>query len=385
MTRLRFLTAGESHGKVLTAVIEGLPAGIALDQERINLQLKRRQGGFGRGGRMGIETDKIEITSGLRGGITLGSPIALSMANRDWENWKEVMAAGPEARLTERRVTRPRPGHADLAGALKYRQEDIRNILERASARETALRVAVGAVAQEFLRVFKIRIQGQVSAIGPVKARLSPRIYPESLYDTPLYCPSPVKTQAMLRAIEEARKKGDSLGGVVTVVAQGLPAGLGAHVQWDRRLDGRLAQALMSIQAIKGVEIGLGFAAASLPGSRVQDEIGYSPERGFNHQTNNAGGLEGGMTNGEALVIRAAMKPIPTLATPLASVDLASKESSKAAYERSDICAVPAAAIVAQAAVAWVLAEAIGEKFGGDHLEESLDNYRRYLDYIRHR
>lgn len=385
MTSLRFLIGGESHGPALTAIIEGLPAGVTLDEERINIQLRRRQGGFGRGERMNIEKDRVQFLSGVRGGKTLGSPVTLQITNRDWENWQEIMAAGSEARLDERVITRPRPGHADLPGALKYRQDDIRNILERSSARETAIRVAVGAVAQEFLLAFGIRVQGQVSAIGSVKTRLVPRIHPDSLYDTPLYCPSPKATMAMTQSIAAAREKGDTLGGIVTVVAKGLPIGLGAHVQWDRRLDGRLSQALMSIQAIKGVEIGLGFEMANLPGSKVHDEISYVPERGFYHQTNNAGGIEGGITNGEGLVIRAAMKPIPTLANPLASIDIATKERIKATYERSDVCAVPAAAIVAQAAVAWVLAEAINEKFAGDHLEESQDNYQRYLEYLQKR
>jgi len=385
MTALRYLSGGESHGPSLTAIIEGMPAGIMLDAQRINQQLQRRQGGVGRGGRMVIEKDPVEILSGVRRGPDLGRPNTLRISNRDWEKWQEINAAGPTARLTERVVTQPRPGHADLAGALKYRQSDIRNILERSSARETAVRVAVGAVAQEFLRAFAIRVQGYVSALGPVKTRLKPRIYPESLFETPLYCPSVKATQEMLRAIERAREKGDTLGGVVTVVAEGLPVGLGAHVQWDRRLDGRLAQALMSIQAIKGVEIGLGFGAAALPGSRTHDEITYTAGQGFYHRSNKAGGIEGGMTNGELLVLKAAMKPIPTLAQPLSSIDLATKEIIQAAYERSDICAVSAAAIVAQGAVAWTLAGALAEKFGGDHLTESQDNYRSYLDYLQQR
>jgi len=382
MTVLRYLTAGESHGPVLTAIIEGLPAGIELDQEKINLQLSRRQGGVGRGGRMKIEKDQVRILSGVRGGKTLGSPVTLQITNRDWENWREIMTPEAEACLDRRVVSRPRPGHADLPGALKYRQADIRNILERASARETAVRVAVGAVAQEYLRAFDILVQGQVCAIGPVKSKAVPRIQPDSLFETPLYCPSPKATEAMLQAIAAAEAQGDTLGGVVTVVAEGLPYGLGSHVQSDRRLDGRLAQALMSIQAVKAVEIGLGMEAAYLPGSEVQDEIAYSEKKGYYHKTNNAGGIEGGITNGETLIVRAAVKPIPTLAKPLNSVDMDTKESSRAAYERSDVCAVPAAAIVAQAAVAWVLAGAVAEKFGGDHIDEGLDNYRRYLAYL---
>jgi len=385
VTVLRYLSGGESHGRALTAIIEGLPAGIVLDEDRINAQLQRRQGGFGRGGRMEIEKDRVRFLSGVRGGKTLGSPVTLQILNRDWENWQEIMASGSGARLAERVVTRPRPGHADLAGALKYRQEDIRNILERASARETALRVAVGAVAQEFLNSLGIRVQGYVTALGAVKARMKPRIYPESLYESPVYCPSSKAAQEMIRAIEAARSQGDTLGGVVTVVADGLPPGLGAHVQWDRRLDGRLAQGLMSIQGIKGVEIGQGFTLAELPGSQAHDEIFYSPEKGFYRKTNNAGGLEGGMTNGELLVVRAAMKPIPTLAKPLRSVDLATKESIAAAYERSDVCAVPAAAVIAQGVVAWTLAEAVAEKFAGDHLDETRENFNSYKAYLQQR
>lgn len=382
---LRFITSGESHGPALTAIIEGLPAGIELDPARINLVLGRRQGGVGRGGRMKIEKDQVEFLSGVRGGKTLGSPITLRITNRDWPNWQEVMAQGQEAKLTERVITRPRPGHADLAGALKYRQDDIRNILERSSARETAARVAVGAVCQQYLQAFGIRVQGQVSAIGGVKSLIEPKIQPETLYNTPLYCPNPEDTEKMLAEIAAAQERGDTLGGVVTVIAEGLPIGLGSHVQWDRRLDGRLAQALMSIQGIKGVEIGLGMETASLPGSAVQDEIFYDREKGYYHKTNRSGGLEGGISNGESLVVRAAMKPIPTLVSPLSSVDMKSKEISQAAYERSDVCAVPAAALVAEAAVAWVLAEAVCEKFAGDHLEEALDSYKRYLEYLKSR
>ncbi|HHZ17424.1 MAG TPA: chorismate synthase [Peptococcaceae bacterium] len=380
---LRFLTAGESHGRALLAVIEGLPAGLKLDFERINALLKRRQGGYGRGQRMALEEDRVEFLSGVRGGKTLGSPLAMAIYNRDWENWQEIMASGPEAILTERMVSRPRPGHADLAGGLKYRQRDMRNILERASARETAVRVAVGAIAEELLGALNIRVEGQVMAIGGVQAVAEERIWGPALFATPLYCPDPDATEAMLRLIDESREKGDSLGGVIRIVAEGLPVGLGSHVQWDRRLDGRLAQAVMSIPAIKGVEIGAGFVAGALPGSAVHDEISYDVDKKrFHHRTNHAGGLEGGMTNGELLVLRAVMKPIPTLRRPLASVDLESKEASAAVVERSDVCAVPAAAVVGEAVTAWVLAEAVVGKFGGDHLEELLLNYHHYLDYL---
>jgi len=378
---LRYLTAGESHGKALTAIVEGLPAGVKLDIEKINVILRRRQGGYGRGGRMAIETDRVEIISGLRGSVTLGSPLTMMIFNRDWENWQEIM--DPVGKLLEeRKVNRPRPGHADLPGGLKYRQQDLRNILERASARETAARVAVGAVARQFLLAFGIRVQGQVIAVGDVRGEAPGKIVGEELYEDPLYCPDRKASRKMTALIDRARAEGDSLGGVIQVIIEGLPPGLGSHVHWDRRLDGRLAQALMSIPAIKGVEIGLGFQAASLPGSKVHDEIHYAAGRGFFHLTNRAGGLEGGITNGETLVLGAAMKPIPTLTTPIQSVDVISKQAVPAATERSDICAVPAAAVVAEAAAAWVIADAVMEKFGGDHLSETMDNYRSYLAYL---
>jgi len=381
---LRFLTAGESHGKALVAIIEGLPAGLELDTERINLLLKRRQGGFGRGTRMTLEEDRVEIFSGLRGAVTLGTPLTMVIYNRDWENWQEFLNPHAEAVLSERVVTRPRPGHADLAGGLKYRQGDLRNILERASARETAARVAVGAVAEELLSCFGIKLQGQVVAIGEVQAERQEKIVDSRLlYANPVYCPDEKASLSMVRVIEQAGKQGDSLGGVIQVIAEGVPAGLGSYVHWDRRLDGQLAQALMSIPAVKGVEIGGGFTAASLFGSQVHDEITYQQGQGFAHRTNRAGGIEGGISNGEALVIRAALKPIPTLAQPLASVDWQTKEPVTAAVERGDVCAVPAAAIVAEAVTAWVVASALMEKFGGDHLKETLLNYQNYLQYLK--
>ena len=380
---LRYLSAGESHGQALTAIIEGLPAGLKIHKEKIDELLKRRQGGYGRGGRMVIEQDRVEFLSGLRGSLTLGSPLALLIHNKDWENWREIMAPGEDALLAKRVVTKPRPGHADLPGAIKYRQRDIRNILERASARETAVRVAVGAVAKGLLAAFGIRVQGQVIAIGPVRGAVSAEMLGPELYDNPFYCPDNNALEAMKEAVDQARKNGDSLGGVFQVIVEGVPPGLGSHVQWDRRLDGRLAQCLMSIPAIKGVEIGLGMEGAALPGSQVHDEIFYSPERGFYHRTNRAGGLEGGITNGEKIVVRAAMKPIPTLLSPLSSVDILSKEPFRAAVERSDVCAVPAAAVVGEAAVAWEIAVALLEKFGGDHLEEMLVNYNHYLEYLK--
>lgn len=380
---LRFLTAGESHGKSLTAIIEGLPAGIPVRQEYINLQLKRRKGGYGRGNRMKIEEDRVEILSGVRNGETLGTPITLQVKNKDWDNWKDIMQVEPGANIAERRVTQPRPGHADLAGTLKYGYDDIRNTLERASARETAIRVAVGALTQEFLRIFNINIWGHVLSIGNVVALVDYTKLTEELYQTPLYCTDLEATQKMKEMIDEAKAQGDSVGGIVEVVAYNVPLGLGSHVHWDRRLDSRLAGALMSIPGIKGVEIGLGFAAAKKPGSQVHDEISFSPERGFYHLTNNSGGIEGGISNGEPLVLRAAMKPIPTLYQPLNSVDVVSKESFPASVQRSDTCAVPAACIVAAAVTAFEVARSFLEKFSGDSLREIKNSYEGYLNYLR--
>ncbi len=412
---MRYLTAGESHGPVLTAIIEGLPAGLAISEEYINQQLARRQGGYGRGGRMQIERDQVKFLSGVRGGFTLGNPVTLQIENRDWVNWQEVMTAGLEARLTQRVVTKPRPGHADLAGALKYDHQDIRNVLERASARDTAARVAVGSITRRLLEELGVEIVGQVVRIGPValpeKNRLeesgnlelpikneadkagqqAARIKKfnlwlkglrETLAGSPTLCLDRETGLAMQKEIDLARAKGDSLGGVFEIHAFGLPPGLGSYAQWDRRLDTRLAAALMSVQAIKGVEIGAGFACAALGGSAVHDEIFFSPDRGFYRLTNNAGGLEGGVTNGEPIVLRAAMKPIPTLNTPLRSVDLVSKEPFAAAVERADVCAVPAACVVGEAVVAWELAVACLEKFGGDSLNELKANWENYLAYL---
>ncbi|GFN23286.1 chorismate synthase [Thermanaeromonas sp. C210] len=380
---LRFLTAGESHGRGLVAVVEGMPAGVPLTAEFINTRLARRQGGYGRGGRMAIERDQVEILAGVRGGVTLGSPIALHLRNRDWENWREIMAVEPGAGR-ERQVTRPRPGHADLPGGLKYRQEDLRNILERASARETAARVASGAVAEALLESLGVELACHVIRIGPVEVGRSIS-FEEAREATasPVYCADAEAGEAMVAAIREAEEKGDTLGGIFEVLAQGLPPGLGSHVHWDRRLDGLLAQALMSIPAVKGVEIGEGFALAAKAGSQAHDEIGYRPGEGFFRYTNRAGGLEGGITNGETLVVRAAMKPIPTLRRPLRTVDWHTKEEVLAAVERSDVCAVPAAAVVGRAMVAWILAGAFLEKFGGDHLEEIRTRLGQYWEYVR--
>lgn len=391
---LRYLTAGESHGPALTALIEGIPAGVPLTAEYINIQLARRQTGYGRGGRMQIEKDKVNITSGIRGGLTLGSPVTLVIENRDWANWEEVMSPAPGARLDERQVTKPRPGHADLAGNIKYNHQDMRNILERASARETAARVAAGTVGRRLLEELGVRVFAHVIRIGSTSVDSyktnAPGIdtgtlaeYAEKAAASELFCAFPEAEAAMKAEIDRAREAGDSLGGIFEVVVTGLPVGLGSHVQWDRKLDGMLAQAVMSIQAIKGVEIGLGFDSAKTPGSQVHDELFYSPENGFYRQTNRAGGLEGGIANGEPLVVRAAMKPIPTLYKPLKSVDFITKEPFAASVERSDICAVPAASVVAEAAVSFVLANAFMEKFGGDSLIEMKRNYAGYMDYVR--
>ncbi|MDI9448473.1 MAG: chorismate synthase [Bacillota bacterium] len=383
---LRYLTAGESHGPALTAIVEGLPAGLPLTAAYINRQLARRQGGYGRGARMKIESDTVSFLSGVRGGLTLGSPLALLVENKDWANWSEIMSAEPGARTDERVVRRPRPGHADLAGALKYRHQDLRNVLERASARETAARVAAGSVARRLLEELGITIIGQVVQLGGLSAAVENLGLEElkaGLVHSRLNCADPAMEQRMLETIDAALAAGDTLGGVFEVRAYGVPAGLGSYTHWDRKLDGRLAAALMSIQAVKGVEVGLGFAAAGRRGSQVQDEIFYEPGRGFYRLNNRAGGIEGGVTNGETVVVRGAMKPIPTLNQPLQSVDMITRKPSRAAVERSDVCAVPAACVIGEALVAWELARACLEKCGGDSLEELKDNWNRHLSFLR--
>jgi len=383
---LRFITSGESHGKCLTGVLEGLPAGLAVDQDFINLQLQRRQVGYGRGGRMKIEKDEIEITAGVRFGRTLGSPVCFLIHNRDWQNWDRIMSAAPVTEGADKRaVTRPRPGHVDLAGALKYHTYDARDVLERASARETAARVAGGAFCQLFLGSFGIRIGSHVVAVGSERvsgefANLDAErilgIDPLS----PLRCADPAAEEPMKSLIDEAKKTGDTLGGVIEAVACSVPPGLGTHTQWDRRLDGLLAQAMMSIPAAKAVEIGEGVDGASRSGSAVHDEIFYHHgERRFYRNTNRAGGLEAGITNGSDVRVRVHMKPIPTLRKALMSVDLRTKEAFKAQFERSDTCVVPAAAVVAEAMLALVLSEAFLEKFGGDTIEETRSNLSSYL------
>jgi len=381
---LRFTTAGESHGPGLTAVIEGLPAGLELTPEDIDADLARRQLGHGRGGRMKIESDRAIVTSGIRHGRTLGSPVALRVENRDYRNWEERMNPWPvEADVEE--VHLPRPGHADLAGVQKYGFTDVRNVLERASARETAARVAAGALAKALLRAFGAHVLSHVVQIGSVRAPQRDRLLPEdfrSVDESPVRCLDDEAGQAMVEEINAARKANESLGGVYEVSAFGLTPGLGSHVSWDTRLDGRLAGAVMSIQAMKGVGIGDGFELAGRVGSQAHDEIFHSEERGFYRETNRAGGLEGGMTTGDPVVVRGAMKPLPTLTKPLRSVDLQTLEPAQALRERTDSCTVPAAAVVAEAMVALVLADAYRDKFGGDHLDDAQTALRAYEERI---
>jgi chorismate synthase len=392
---LRFLTAGESHGQMLVAIVDGVPAGLMVDFDAVTAELRRRQGGYGRGRRMAIESDRADAVSGIRHGVTTGAPIALLIPNKDWENWQRTMHVGVEqpasaSGVDRPAVTRPRPGHADLAGAVKYGHDDIRDVLERASARETAARVAVGAIARQLLRHLDTEIASHVVSIGSVSL-------PDALGvtfadiravspDAPLHCVDATIEQRMIAEIDRARDAGDTMGGSFEVIVHNVPAGLGSYVQWDRKLDGRLAQAVMSIPAIKAVGIGRGPAAAIVPGSRLHDEIvphpGLPRPSGVpvDRPTNNAGGLEGGVTNGEDLRVSAYMKPIATLMKPLRSVDLATMAESLATVERSDVCAVPAAAVVAEAVVAFVLADAAIEKFGGDSIDEFCANWRASRD-----
>ena len=415
MANLRYITAGESHGKALIGILEGIPSGLSISVEDIDRDLKRRQGGHGRGGRMKIESDHAEILSGVRWGKTISSPITLLIENKDWANWQEVMSSvNPPIPPFSKGgkggfVTRPRPGHADLAGAIKYNQHDIRNILERSSARETAMRVALGAMAKKFLSEFNIKVGSHVIQIGKICSQQSvlksQNLKEKELLNifkkaekSPVRCPDEVASKKMVKLIDKAIKEGNSLGGIFEVFVIGVPVGLGSHIQWDRRLDGRLAQALMSIQAIKGVEVGLGFDMSGRFGSEVMDEIFYAPSPspsplegegrvggppGFCRKTNYAGGIEGGMTNGMAIILRAAMKPIPTQRKPLQSVDIVTKETAKAAFERSDICAVPAAGVIGEAMVALTIADAFLDKFGGDSIAEVRRNYDSYINYVK--
>ena len=384
MTELRFLTAGESHGKGLTVIVEGLPAGLPLTEKYMERDLRRRQGGHGRSRRQQIEQDHAEITGGVRHGLTLGSPVALFIRNRDWENWGEIMQAEPfEGEV--KRVTRLRPGHADVAGTMKYGFDDVRNVLERASARETAARVAAGAACRRLLEEFGIAVHSQTVSIGDVCA--SPKGEPDwvAVEESPVRCADREASERMVRAIDAAREAGDTLGGIFEMWATGLPIGLGSHVMWDRKLDGLLAQAVMSIHAVKGVEIGGGFGLTSTPGSQAHDVILAQEEwdgRPWRRATNHAGGLEGGITNGEPVIVRGALKPISTLSKPLPSVDLLTGEEIQAHYERSDVCTVPAAGVVGEAMVAIVLARAMLEKFGGDSLAETHRNHDQYVKTI---
>lgn len=399
---IRYLTAGESHGEALITIIEGLPSGLKLTQKDMDRELRRRQSGYGRGKRMEIEKDSAKLLSGIRGGKTTGAPIAISISNKDWKNWKENMH--PFTPFAGEKVTAPRPGHADLSGAIKYGEVDLRNIMERASARETAARTAVGALAKALLREFDIDVFSYVTSIGKAQApttKVTPKKIIEAQKRALLFCLDPTAEKLMIAEIEEAASAGDSLGGVFEIIVTGVPVGLGSYTHWDRRLDGRLSQAVMSIQAIKGVEIGLGFEAARRVGSKVHDEIFYLEQKsgraeaknlrasdlpslfGFYRTTNRAGGIEGGMTNGMPIVIRAAMKPIPTLQTPLKTVDIITKKTVTAAKERADVCAVPAASVVGEAVVAIEIVRAMQDKFGGDTLAEMKRNYASYQTYTK--
>jgi len=384
---LRYLNGGESHGKGLIAILEGMPSGVPLTADDINRDLARRQKGYGRGGRMRIEQDRVEFLSGVRKGFTLGTPITLHVANRDWENWKEIMASEPGPPVTEKVVTCPRPGHADLVGAIKYDHRDIRNVLEKASARETAIRVAVGGIAKRLLAEFGMHVYSYTVEIGGVKASIGEKVTVEELFlkaeASDVRCPDETSSTHMVERIREAKHKGDTLGGIFEVVVTSPPFGLGSYAQWDRRLTGRLAMALMSIQAMKGVEVGMGFEAARRFGSEVHDDIFYEPAKGFIRGSNNAGGLEGGITNGQPIVLRTAMKPISTLYNPKKSVDIETKAPVEATIERSDICTVPAAGVVGEAVVAYEMAAAMLEKFGGDNMKEMRRNYDSYQEYVR--
>ena len=379
---LRFLDAGESHGKCLIGIIEGLPAGLSLSERKINQDLKRRQGGYGRGERMKIEQDQVEILSGLVEGKTIGSPLGLMIKNKDWENWQDKKYPS---------LTIPRPGHADFTGAIKYGFKDVRKVLERASARQTAMRVAIGSVAQQFLEEFDLNIYSYVLRIGQVKARritsFNSKIKAE-INKSPVYCVDGIASIGMCREIDRAREKGDTLGGVFEMVTTGVPIGLGSYVQWDRRLDAQLASAFMSIPGVKAVEIGEGIKASEKKGSAVHDEIFIQDKPKNNssryyRKTNRAGGIEGGVTNGEDLMVRTYIKPIPTLINPLSSIDFATKKETKTIYQRSDICVVPAASVVGEAVAAWEIAAAFLEKFGGDSLIETKENYKNYKELLR--
>ena len=381
---LRFLTSGESHGPQLTVVIEGLPSGLEISEEDLRRDLARRQGGHGRGGRQKIETDVARIVSGVRGGFTIGSPVTLVLENKDHVNWTAQMTASKEG-FEPKVVTRLRPGHADLAGALKYGHTDIRNVLERSSARETATRVAAGGVARKLLGRFGVEVLSFTQSIGTIDIGfegIDPDVVTEEdIEQSPVRCPDPEASKRMVAAIDEVGEQGDTLGGTFRVIARGLPPGLGSYVHWDRKLDGRLAQAVMSINAIKAVEFGAGFEGAARRGSEFHDQIDYQEGR-FRHLTNRAGGITGGVTNGEPIDLRVAIKPISTMKKPMQSIDLKTKEKTEAHYERSDVCVVPAAGVIGEAVVSLTLAEAFLEKFGGDSMAELERNYRSFMESI---
>ncbi|MBE7094599.1 MULTISPECIES: chorismate synthase [Bacillus cereus group] len=388
---MRYITAGESHGPQLTTIIEGVPAGLPLVADDINGELARRQKGYGRGRRMQIETDQVQIVSGVRHGETLGSPIALVVENRDFAHWTKIMGAEPlteqEEKEMKRKVTKPRPGHADLNGAIKYGHRDMRNVLERSSARETTVRVAAGAVAKKVLAELGITVAGHVIEIGGVEAQEITYSSIEELKSiteaSPVRCLDEEAGNQMMKAIDDAKANGDSIGGIVEVIVEGMPIGVGSYVHYDRKLDAKLAAAIMSINAFKGVEIGIGFEAAHRPGSEVHDEILWNEEHGYTRRTNNAGGLEGGMTTGMPIVVRGVMKPIPTLYKPLQSIDIDTKEPFTASIERSDSCAVPAASVVAEAVVAWELATVLIEQFGLDRMDLIRENIEKHNEYAR--
>lgn len=374
---MRYLTAGESHGRCLLAIIEGMPSNVYINVERINDELKKRQKGYGRGLRMKIESDRVQILSGIRNSKTTGAPISLMIENKDWPNWERVM--DPIESNAERKVTSPRPGHADLSGVIKYGLDDIRDVLERSSARETAIRVAVGAIAIQLLEKFGIEVHSHVISIGGVKCKETvdyDKDFWNKVENSEMFCADVETEKKIKKLIDKAKAEGDSLGGVFEVVVTGLPVGIGSYVQWDRKVDARLAYALMSIQAVKGVEFGYGFKVAEMLGSKVHDEIYYDEEKGYYRITNGAGGVEGGMTNGQPLVVRCAVKPIPTLYKPLKSVDIYTKQSVEASIERSDVCAVPAASVVGKAVVAWEIASLLLERYGGDNINDILLSYK---------
>lgn len=385
---MRYLTAGESHGPELTAIIEGLPSGLSLSAEDINLELARRQTGYGRGGRMKIEKDRVRITSGVRHGKTLGSPVTLIVENKDWKNWTSVMSVETvsEEEQKIRRVARPRPGHADLVGGMKYHHQDLRNVLERSSARETTMRVAIGAIAKKLLAELGIVVAGHVRMLGGIEAAVPNGITISEIKEkseaSEVRVVDQTVEQKIKDLIDQTKADGDTIGGVVETIVGGVPAGLGSYVHWDRKLDAKIAQAVTSINAFKGVEFGVGFKAGILPGSKIMDEIIWNDEDGYQRTTNHLGGFEGGMTNGEPIVVKGVMKPIPTLYKPLKSVDIDTKESYAASIERSDSTAVPAASVVCENVVATVLADEILDKFPSDSFEElqaSLAEYRAYL------